>query len=825
MKVSVNWLKQLTDIDISVDELVAKIGAQLGAVEEVIDVGAKYKGIVVAKVVECKKHENADKLNVCLIDDGGVAKGVDRNENGYVQVVCGAPNVREGLTVAWLPPGATVPSTYDKEPFVLEARELRGVISNGMLASATELAISEDHSGLLIIDIDAQPGTDFASLYELNDYVIDIENKMFTHRPDCFGILGVAREVAGILGNQFVSPDWYRAPLDRIKPGKTKLNLMVSNEIPNLVPRFMAVAMADVNVGQSPIIIQSYLSRIGLRPINNVVDVTNYLMVLTGQPTHAYDADKLVKVSGSKQLSLEARMSHKGDKLKLLNGKELLFADDSTVLITSGDVPVGVGGIMGGADTEVDSTTKNIVIECANFDMYSIRRTSMKHGLFTDAVTRFNKGQSALQNDVVLEEAVTTLQYVTGGHVASDVVDISSAAVVPKPSVTTTQEFINTRLGADLAPQDMLQLLANVEFSCSISGDQLEFMPPYWRTDIDIAEDLVEEIGRLYGFDNLPINLPMRTIKAAEPNGEYSLKTTIRNILSRAGANEVLTYSFVHGDLLDKVGQNKDHAFMLSNAISPELQYFRLSLLPSLLDKVNANIRAGFNEYAIFEINKSHTKQHANNDEGLPKELQTLALVTAAKEGSQQPGAAYYTARKYLDVLATNLGVQLRYEPFSEPPTYPAASVFDYTRSARVYIGSKILGVVGEFKPDIAKSLKLPVACAGFEIGIGPSLTTHNSAYTKISKYPSVEQDVSLKVNEQTTYSEVFELLNSKLMVPSNSVYSLLPLDIYHKKGLKHFTFRLKITSYDKTLTSAEVNNLLDEVAIVAKDILGAERI
>ena len=324
MKISVNWLKQFTDIDLSVDELVKKIGAQLGAVEEVIDLGQKYKGIVVAKVVSCEKHPNADKLSVCLLDDGGTTPDVNRDENGHVQVVCGAPNVREGLTVAWLPPGSVVPSTLDKDPFTLGARELRGVVSNGMIASAQELAIGDDHNGIVELDALAEPGTLFADAYELNDYIIDIENKMFTHRPDCFGILGVAREIAGIQNLPFKSPEWYLKSLDRVRPGKSKLALEVRNDAGALVPRFMAVAMADAQMSQSPFIIQTYLSRVGLKPINNIVDVTNYLMFLTGQPAHAYDADKLRSVGGTGDIvKLESRMSRKGDKIKLLSGKDL----------------------------------------------------------------------------------------------------------------------------------------------------------------------------------------------------------------------------------------------------------------------------------------------------------------------------------------------------------------------------------------------------------------------------------------------------------------------------------------------------------------------
>lgn len=833
MKISVNWLRQFTDIDLSVDELVKKIGAQLGAVEEVVDLGKTYQHIVIAQVVSCEKHPNADKLKVCKIDDGGKAQDVERDENDHVQVVCGAPNVREGLTVAWLPPGATVPSTADKDPFVLGARELRGVVSNGMLASAAELAIGDNHDGIVELDTPAEPGADFAEAYELNDHIIDIENKMFTHRPDCFGILGVAREIAGIQNIPFKSPDWYRAPLDRIKPGKSRVELRVENKAGELVPRFMAVAMADVTVGPSPFVIQTYLSRVGLKPINNVVDVTNYLMYLTGQPTHAYDADKLRQVSGGETLSLESRLSRKGEKVKLLNGKELELQDEITVLITSNDVPVGVGGIMGGSETEVDSSTKNIVVECANFDMYNVRKTSMKYGLFTDAVTRFNKGQSALQNDVVLEEAVTTLQYVSGAHVASDVCDVKEI-LKPLGEVRVGADFVNVRLGLRLDAKDMARLLTNVEFSVEVNdNNELRVTPPFWRTDIEIAEDVVEEIGRLYGFDHLPLELPKRSIRPAQPSAMLQLKSTIRDVLSRSGANEVLTYSFVHGNLLDKVGQDKEQAFKLSNALSPDLQYYRLSLTPSLLEKVHPNSKAGYDEFAIFEIGKSHIKdQQDKNEPDVPMEFNALSLVYANNGKAKHKGAAFYVAKQYLQTLADKTGITLTYEPLNElsddSVIAKTAAPYEPTRSALVKDASgRVFGIVGEFKRSVSTALKLPVASAGFEVGLFLFAGESASLYQPLSRYPSVQQDISLKAAKNTSYGPLFVELQQGLqeLVDEDLRADLMPLDIYQKSDTKHFTFRLTAAHYKKTLKAAEINELLDKLAERAKQTFGTERI
>ncbi len=833
MKVSLNWLKQFTRIELSAEELVQKIGAQLGAVEEVVNIGDKYRGVVIAKVVACDKHPNADKLSVCKIDDGGMVADMERDENGLVQVVCGAPNVREGILVAWLPPGSTVPSSYDKEPFVLGARELRGIVSNGMLASAAELAIGDNHAGILEVDIETEPGTSFAELYELNDTIIDIENKMFTHRPDCFGILGVAREIAGIQGIEFKSPDWYLQILNRVQPGETRLPLTVRNEIQKLCPRFMAVTMADVSIKPSPVIIQTYLSRVGLRPINNIVDVTNYLMVLTGQPLHAYDYDKvLAQDVGAETATLVVRKPNSGEKITLLNGKTIEPRDEA-ILITTETQPIGLGGVMGGADTEVDENTKNIILECANFDMYSIRRTSMAHGLFTDAVTRFNKGQSPRQNDVIMEEAIATLQYVSGAQVASEIIDAYDDTSSYITSVHVNKNFINARLGLNFGVEEIAKLLRNVEFSVDVHNDELTIAPPFWRTDIELPEDIVEEVGRLEGFDTLPQILPQRDLSPAIPNELLQFKGRLRELLTRMGANELLTYSFVHGNTLDKAGQDKEQAYRLSNALSPDLQYYRMSLIPSLLDKVHGNIKAGYDQFAIFELNKSHNKNDIDeNDADLPKEHNTLALVYAAEDKAvdKHAGAAYYVARKYLDELLVGLGIDVTFEAFEQEPAYPAGKPFDMNRSALIRHGEsgKIIGAVGEFKPSIVKSFKLPQHSAGFEVSTTLLLQTiRPKAYRTLSRYPRVQQDLSLRLSRETPYQEVQNQIAVELQKLQDEQLSteIIPLDIYAKKNIKHVTFRINFTHANRTLTATEVNVMLNTIASELKNTLNAERL
>lgn len=854
MKISLNTIKFVNQhfgsagdpAPDGVDALVQKIGAQLGAVEEVVAYGKQFEGAFIAKVVSCQKHPNADKLQVCIIDDNNAVSDVSRDDNGRVQVVCGAPNVREGLLVTWLPPGATVPSTFSKDSFVLEAREIRGQISNGMLASPHELGISDDHSGILEVDVDVAPGTSFTEAYNLaGETLIDIENKMFTHRPDCFGFLGVAREIEGIHKRPYKSPDWYVLEPEFPAIEDDQLPLQVINELPELVPRFTAVTMRNVTVKPSPVWLQILLSQMGIRSINNIVDYTNYFMLQTGQPLHAYDYDKVKALDeGAEQATITVRNPKEGEKITLLGGKEVAPRKEA-IMIATATKPIGIGGVMGGAETEVDDQTKNIILECANFDMYSIRRTSMGHGLFTDAVTRFTKGQSPLQNRAVLAKIVDEIRQYADGKVASEVIDDNHVPTEVQErgslhaSVTTTAPFINVRLGLELSAEDMAALLRNVEFGVEVDNDNLTIAAPFWRTDIRIPEDIVEEVGRLYGYDHLPVVLPKRSIEPAQRDNLLELKSRIRNLLSRGGANEVLTYSFVHGDLLDKVGQDREIAFRLTNALSPELQYYRVSLTPSLLEKVHPNIKAGTGRFVIFEMGKAHVKGEPDPYEpSVPKEVSALSLVFAADEkvARSYEGAPYYQALVYLDQLLergtshpvkleTLEGADLYNNPWMEQLTAP----YEPKRSAVLRAENGLIwGVIGEFKTSVQRALKLPVFTAGFELDPLLFLGAQQNPYTPLSRFPKVEQDICLEVSPNINYQELFALVWNKLeeVKPKDTTFSLDPVDIYQKdESTKRITLRLTISSYERTLMAGEVNNLLDQVAKEAKDTLKAHRI
>ena len=838
MKVSLNIIKQLINFELPpVDELVARVNQQLGGVEEVIDLKAKYGGARIVRVVECAKHPNADRLSVTKIDDGGAVADVPRDENGLVQVVCGAPNVHADMWAIWLPPKSAVPASFDDdEPFVLDARPLRGVLSQGMLAAADELAIGTDHKGIVEIHehdvpagVELTAGAGFAETFGLDDYVLDIENKMFTHRPDCFGQLGVAREITGIFHQQFTSPEWYKSEQQFAEA--EGLELTVTNDAPELVPRFMAVAIRDVSVQPSPLWLQCQLVAMGGKPINNIVDATNYIMLMTAQPTHAYDYDKL---RGSK---LEARMARNGEKVSLLNGKEYELTTDD-IVIADGEGVIGLAGIMGGTDTEVSSDTKNIVLECANFDMYALRRTAMRHGIFTDALTRFNKGQSPLQNAAVLKQ----LMSMVGGVQASQVFDLKQFddwlddyfdGKYTPANIDIDSKFINERLGLGLSGDDICNLLNNVEIKSHGPEEELDYIciqSPFWRTDLELPEDIVEEVGRLYGFDKLPRQLPMRSIKPAPRNPHRQLKQAIRQSLSRAGTNEVLTYSFVHERVLKNAEQDPSRAYRLSNALSPDLQYYRTSVLPSLLDKVHANIKAGHDEFMLFEIGKIHDKELPLTDENLPSEQTFVDGVYASKK--PRAGAPFYKVRKLVDRLLADLNVEADFVKIAESDADVPAP-FDGQRSAWIVAknGDK-LGIVGELSQTARRNFKLPDYTAAFSLDIEKlqvCLTEnreHN--YRPLSRYPSTTRDISLKMQSAVDYASVYACAEEVAKKHRELQIGITPIAIYQPKdddSTKTVTLSVKFTSAERTLTDKDTAPIIEEIAAMAAEEFDAAQV
>ena len=819
MIISVNWLKKFVPDLPEIDELSKLIGARLVEIESIENLNEKYKDVVIARVISAKKVEGSDHLNLCKIDDGGKRDGVERDENGFIQVVCGAPNVREGLFVAWLPPKAIVPETFGGENFQLSARKLMGNMSNGMIASLRELGLGDEHNGILEISPEAfenglQAGGSFAEKFELNDYLLEVENKSLTHRPDCFGIIGFAREVAGILGQKFIEPDFIRGLGFKTQSDKT-VEVEIRN--PEICERYTAAIFDVSGILKNPNLTleKTYLLRSGMRPIDAITDLANELMLETGQPLHTFDFDKLVEINGSENVKMTVRKAFENEELELLDGRKIKMSQNDIVIATgeNGKNAVALAGAMGGKSTEIDENTTRILVESATFNLYNLRNTQMRHGIFSEAITRFTKGVPEMMSRKVLDLFGVQL-LALGGKPLSEVVDSNGDFYYNKTEISVSKDKINQILGTDFSNEEIQQTLENVGILAKYENSET-FMIPFWRNDLHIEEDLIEEVGRLNGYDNIKLQLPKRTFRAVKKAKIDLLQSEIREILVASGANEILTYTFVHGDLLEKAGQDPKNAYKIVNSISPELQYYRQTLTPSLLSKVNQNIRAGFSEFAIFEMNKITEKMLGLNEENVPFEQKKLAFVYTKNKGEN----AFFEAKNYAEFLFKKLGLKVEFVKFDLSKS-PLSTEFEPKRSALIKIsdseGEKILGVIGEFKKKIQKALKLPESTAGFELDLGILLENIGRTNVKIkafSKFQSVERDISINVDETRQFAEIFGIFENISSEFRNVEIETLPIDIFNNgDGTKNISIRFKITPFEKTLNGDEIRDIMQKI-------------
>jgi phenylalanyl-tRNA synthetase beta chain len=805
------------DIDWNIDKVTQRIGAQLGAIESVSYLKPLYEGALIVKVIDSTPISGSDHLSLCRIDDNTKSTGVERGKDGLIQVVCGASNVRAGMNTVWLPPGSIVPSSAAQAPLKITAKRIMNQLSNGMIASPRELNIGSDHSGIVELDDNVAIGSVLSDYLQLDDWVIDIENKMFTHRPDLFGQLGVARELTAIMGRTFKSPEWY-ALTNKLKSADSG-KLSVTNQLlDNGCPRFCAVAIDNLKIGPSPLWLQSYLSRCGINPVNNIVDITNFVMISTAQPLHAYDLDKIA--AGDKvEIVVRDAISH--ERLSLLDGTEIEL-NDQDIVIANSVRAIGLGGVMGGRDSLISENTKSIVLECANFDMYRIRRSSMSHGIFTEAVMRYTKGQSIWQCQPVLTYAFSLIKELCpDAKLASEVVDTIGQSVKPNSEVGVKLNKLESYLGIKLSPENIVALLTRVEIPARVHDDQLLVTPPFWRTDINEGVDIIEEVARLYGYDYLPKSDLQRPLIPPVPSKPIMIRQKLRHILAAAGANEVLTYSFVDSKLLSVACQDIQNAYQIANPLSPELTYYRLSLIPSLLHKVHLNHKAGFNKFALFEIGKTHQIGQTGAS-GLPAEEDHIALVVSYERESSQSGEAYYLLRTYLNYIlgSLNIEVDLKFsstEGIKQPALASAALPLLDGRSALISAGGIALGVIGEFSNQTRVALKLPQFCAGLELDTTALVNLTDSfsrEYQLLSRYPKITQDLTLAAHTND-YIELYDKINIQLtkLMPDDVRYSLIPLDAYtQKNGSVNWTFRIVCDSNLRTLTDQELALVLKRI-------------
>lgn len=817
MKLPLNTTKKYTEIPPTINGTIEILANGVGEVESYKDLTSKYKNILIAEIKEKKEHPNADKLAIYLINIG---------EKGDIQVIAGDKSLEVGDRVAYIKPGGIVPSTYESEPFEIKSVEMRGEISNGMMCSEKELDIGPNHDKVLRLPKDAQVGESFADYYELDDTVIEIENKALTNRGDLFGILGLSRELAGAQGIQFKSPNWYKEIQTELEPEELCLNFDVDNQAEALCPRYCAIAMSDIRMKESPIWLKSILLKSGIKPVNVVVDITNYLMMVTGQPLHAFDFDKVVETDTDQadMAHIVIRTADPEETIHTLDDKVYELNDRNLVIANSAH-PIAIAGVIGGVDTEIDENTKNIILESANFDKYNLRKTSMQLGIVTEASTRFTRSQSPELCDNIIAKAVELIEELTDAKLASTLIDSYANPEEPE-LVTINTTRMRERLGVDTTDNEVTKILEDIEYqNIEIDGEYISVQIPTFRQDIEIEEDVYEDIIRIYGYNQILPILPLKKIKATTRTAMSSLKSDIRDILSNSGTNELISYSFTNVDLLNKVNQDVDSCYKIRNPLSGDLELMRPSILQSLLEKARLNTQKGIETFGIYEMGISHQKDVLNKEK-LPLEEWKLSLLFSSTE-TKIEGSPYYQAKRYLQKVLEKLNIRnIEYTllpdvDFENLPKWIKVISGSFEPNSSAIVSAKVgdtkleIGIVGEIALDVKDSLTLNSFTSGFEINLQSLLLIKPEPRRKEneSKYPYITQDICFVVPDKVTYQE----LNKKVkdVVTKDTLRSELEcLDIYKEENTdtRNITLRISISSIEKTLKDRDFKKLREEI-------------
>ena len=816
MKITTNLLKQFGDIPTNNDEIIHLISEHIGEVDYHYNLEDDYTDIVIAQIVEKQEHPDAEKLAIYQINYG---------QKDNIQVVAGDKKLEVGDKVAYLKVGSKVPYSVHTEvkPLVISQVKLRGVESNGMLGSEKELNVGSDNENVLVLPKDSPIGESFSKYFEMDDTVIDIENKALTNRGDLFGVLGIARELTAIIGNKFESPDWYLLRSSNLKPEDNCLKLEIVNDAEALCPRYIGISLDNIKVKESPVWLKSTLIKCGLKPVNNIVDITNYISLIIGQPLHAFDYDKISKQDPSdlNNAYIKVRMAKHGEKILGLDDK-IYDLDEKTMVIADSTHPIAIAGVIGGKDTEVDDNTKRIVLESANFDKSSIRKTSMKLGIFTEAATRFKHNIDPEQCLPALLKAIDLIKELTDSKVSSEIIDIYTKKY-EQNTIQILPEHVNTVLGTELEKDAIKNLLENLEYVVK-EKDHLYVTPPSWRRDIDIKEDIYEDIGRIYGFNNIEHVLPLRKIMPPKSNRILLTKKLVREVLSNSGANETINYSFVSEDSFNRCDLDSNIAYKIKNALSPELSLMRTTLLQSLLQKSQENLERGINSFTLYEIGIPHLTNLVGDDK-LPIEKWHISLLSTKTNKKEITGSPYYLAKEYLQRILDKLnlsGINLSLVSDSQELNLPlhiknCLNIFEPNSSAIISIQGVNLGIVGEIRNEIKDKFKLPNYTCGFELDLEQlsNLKIEQRKYIEIPIYPSFTQDLCFEVGLDIQFVDVKNEIEK--LVNSDSLWGRVDcLDIYKGGDVndnnKRITFRITVSNYEKTLNDKEINSIIDKI-------------
>jgi len=756
-----------------------------------LEASGGWENIVVGEVVAITPHPNADRLTLATVDLGGER----------LTSVCGAPNVDIGQKVPFAHSGAQLIDPESGELVRLKKAKIRGVASAGMICSERELGISDRHEGIMVLPPDAPSGTPLSEY--LGDTTLDLD--ITPNRPDLLSIIGIAREVAALTGKAINIPDTIYAEAGESIVGKASVEI----RDPGLCPRYCATLITDAKVGPSPLWLEQRLLACGMRPINNIVDVTNYVMLEYGQPLHAFDFEK---ISEKRIIVRRAR----NESIITLDGMGRDLSSDMLV-IADGKRPVAIAGVMGGAESEVTEDTTAVLIESANFNPASIRRTSIKFKLGSEASLRFEKGLSAELPLPALRRATQLMAKLSGGKIARGIIDVYPGKREVKP-ISLTKKQVTRILGIKITREKVAKVLGSLGFQCErVSPTELSVAIPYWRTDVRLAEDLVEEIARIIGYDDLPTTLPSGSLPRYKPDPMRALTKKVSNILVGCGMQEVITYSLTSLDMLRKVTP-QPAPLKVANPITTEQECLRTTLRPGLLQTISSNEKHEDNSIRLFEVGKVYLPREGD----LPEERHTLSGVLCGTRldhswHGESERLDFFDAKGILETLLERLGVAARFEP-SEDNTFSPGS------RATIVVGGESVGTLGELHPRVAERCDIssrPVYL--FEIDLERLLpaTITPLKYRPIPKFPITLRDIAVVVNAETPSKRVQDIIEGSPLVARVNLF-----DVYTGKqvpaGKKSLAFRVLYQSPRRTLNDEEVNRAQQEIVSRLSRELGA---
>ncbi len=815
MIVSLEWLKDYTDVNVDTKEFCDRMIMSGSNLETCEDVGINMEGVVVGKIVKIEKHPDADKLVVCQLDVG---------QEEPVQIVTGAPNVFEGAYVPVALHNSRIPGPLHGQPkqeggVKITKGKLRGVVSNGMLCSFGELGFEDkvvpvnQRDGIWILGEEYPLGMDFAQALELKDSIIDFE--ITPNRPDCLSMIGMAREASATFGTEL------RYPKTDCSTASEQAADYLQVEIKSpLCKRYTARIVKDVKICDSPWWLQRRLIHAGMRPINNIVDITNFVMLEYGQPLHAFDINS---VAGRKIIVDTAA---KEEVFTTLDGTARTL-DETMLMIKDAEKSIALAGVMGGLNSEIEDNTNTIIIESANFVGESVRATSKKLGLRTEASSRYEKGIDPNLCEAAADRVCALIEMIGAGTVLSGSVD-----VYPNPEKAQTihgrVSRINKVLGIDISREEMVKYLESLEMQVEGEGDDMYVTAPTVRQDIEIEEDLVEEVGRLYGYDRMPVTIPKGNNEASQKY-ERTIKDLARDTLCALGANEIQTYSFVSPKGVDNVGIDEDswerNFVKILNPLGEDTSVMRTILTPAMMEVLGRNFTRNIEAVRAFEIGNTFTANMVDPEE-LPDEQDNLCI------GMYGNGADFFTMKGMVEALLSKLGLKdLDFVAESEYGVYHPG------RCARIIAYNKIelesgpaveeveLGIFGEVHPDVADKYGISGRCYVAELMFNTvtELADMEKAYTQLPKYPATSRDIALLVDEDVAVGQIESVIRE---AGTEILRSIKLFDIYRGKqvadGKKSVAFNLTYRHSDRTLTEEDVAAAHGSVLEALKEKLDA---